>query len=210
MREIGVGIIGTGFMGKAHALAYAAVPGVYPEVPRPVLQAVADVDGGRAEAAAAQFGFRSWGTDWRALVDNPAVQIVSITTPNVFHEEMALAAAKAGKHIHCEKPLAPDAASACRMVEAAEAAGVVTQAGFNYLKNPLLKLAREMVATGERGHTPGFRGIHGEDFRADPAAPHGWRLAKGGGPGAIADIGSHIISIARYLLGEITEVMADV
>lgn len=208
MREIGVGIIGTGFMGKAHAFAYRAVSGIFPGLPRPVLQAVADIDGAAAERAAGQLGFRNWRTDWRSLVEDPAIGIVSITTPNVMHREMALAAIAAGKHVHCEKPIALDAEEAGDMTLAAEAAGVVTQVGFNYIKNPILALARDMIAAGELGEITSFRGIHAEDYMADPEGPHTWRLQPRGG-GALADIGSHIIGLARFLLGPITELRAD-
>ena len=209
MRDIGVGIIGTGFMGKAHAFAYRAVAGIFPGSLRPVLKCVADIDGPAAERAAGQLGFSRWTADWRALVEDPEVEIVSITTPNVVHREMALAAVAAGKHVHCEKPIAPNAAAARDMMEAAEAAGVVTQVGYNYLKNPILKLARAMVAAGELGDITGFRGVHAEDYMADPAIPYGWRVDPSGGGGAIADIGSHIIGLARFLIGPISEVIAD-
>jgi predicted dehydrogenase len=209
MAEIGVGIIGTGFMGKAHAIGYRAVAGLFPGVLRPRLEVVADVNERAAVEAAAQFGFRRHTPDWRDLVADPTVAIVSITTPNVFHKEMALAVAAAGKHIHCEKPVAPNADDARVMMEAAEAAGVLSQVGYNYIKNPLLVLARDMVAAGELGDITGFRGIHAEDYMADPQSPWTWRLDPAGGGGVIADLGSHIIGIARFLLGPITEVFAD-
>src|SRR5258707_858877 len=158
MRDIGVGVIGTGFMGKAHSFAYRAVAGIFPGSLRPVLQSVADINGGAAEQAAKQFGFLRWRTDWRALVEDPDIEVVSITTPNVVHREMALAAVAAGKHVHCEKPIAPNADAAKDMMDAAEAAGIVTQVGYNYIKNPMLKLARSMVAAGELGEITGAKG----------------------------------------------------
>ena len=209
MREIGVGIIGTGFMGRAHAIAYRAAAGIFPATIRPTLQAVADVNGAAAEKAAEQFGFRRWRTDWKALVEDPDLEIVSITTPNVMHREMALAAIAAGKHVHCEKPIAPNAENARDMMLAAEAAGVVTQVGYNYIKNPILSLARDMVEAGELGEITGFRGIHAEDYMADPEVPYNWRVDPSGGGGAIADIGSHIVGLARFLLGPIEKVHAD-
>jgi predicted dehydrogenase len=209
MREIGVGIIGTGFMGKAHASAYRAVSGIYPHSLRPFLQVVADVDAAAAERAYAQFGFRRRTTDWKALVIDPDIEIVSITTPSVVHREMALAAIAAGKHVHCEKPIAPSAAAAKDMMDAAEAASLVTQVGYNYIKNPLLVLAREMVGGGELGEIISFRGIHAEDYMADPEIAHNWRVDPRGGAGAIADLGSHIIGLARFLLGPISAVHAD-
>jgi len=208
MRQIGIGVIGTGFMGKAHAFAYRAVSGIFPGT-RPELEIVADVNRAAAERAAAQLGFRRNTDNWQDLVADPAIGIVSITTPNIFHREMALAAIAAGKHIHCEKPLAPSKAEARDMMEAAEAAGVVTQVGYNYIKNPLLGLAREMITSGELGEITGFRGIHAEDYMANPDEPYSWRVDPTGGAGAIADIGSHIIGMARFLLGPIDEVIAD-
>ena len=146
----------------------------------------------------------------RLLIANPAIQVVSITTPNSMHKEMALAAIAAGKHVHCEKPLSPTLADSLEMVKAAEAKGVCTQVGFNYIKNPLLKLARHMVEAGELGEITGFRGIHAEDYMHDPQSPWTWRIDPSGGPGVIADLGSHIIGMARFLLGDIAEVSADV
>lgn len=209
MRDIGVGIIGTGFMGKAHALAYRAVHGLFPGPLRPVLQAVADNVAPAAEAAAMQLGFKTWHSDWRAVIEDPAVEIVSITAPNILHREMAVAAAQAGKHIHCEKPIAPNAEVAKEMADAATTAKVVTQVGFNYLKNPIIKLAKEMVASGELGEITGFRGIHAEDYMADPDSPYSWRLDPSGGAGVVADLGSHTIGMARYLLGPIDRLAAD-
>jgi predicted dehydrogenase len=209
MREIGVGIIGTGFMGKAHAFAYRAVSSIFPESLRPVLQAVADVDAAAAERAYRRFGFRRRTTAWETLVTDPAIEIVSITAPSLVHPEMALAAIAAGKHVHCEKPIAPNAAGAKNMMDAAEAAGLVTQVGYNYLKNPLLVLAREMIAGGELGDIVSFRGVHAEDYMSDSDVPYSWRVDPRGGAGAIADLGSHVIGLARFLLGPISEVHAD-
>jgi predicted dehydrogenase len=209
VKSIGVGIIGTGFMGKAHGLAYRAVGGIFPLSLRPVLEMVADSDRDAGSRAFAQLGFRRLTQDWKELVSDPAVDIVSITTPNVFHKEMALAAIRQGKHVHCEKPLAPNVDDAGEMMLAAEAAKVVTQVGYNYIKNPLIQLARDMIVSGELGEITGFRGIHAEDYMGDPAAPSSWRVDPKGGGGAVADLGSHIIGMARFLLGPISEVNAD-
>jgi predicted dehydrogenase len=210
MKKIGIGLIGTGFMGKAHAMAYAAAAGVFPELPlHPILVGVADISAAAAQKAANQFGFERATTEWQSLIEDPSIDVISITTPNVLHREMAVAAAKAGKHIHCEKPLAPTAKEAAEMVQAAQAAGVVTQVGYNYLKNPLLKLARQMIADGELGEIVSFRGIHAEDYMADPEIPYNWRVDGSGGGGAISEIGSHIIGMARFLVGPIVELSAD-
>ena len=209
-QSLGIGIIGTGFMGKAHAFAYRAALAAFPGIPVPRLEMIADVDQGLAAKAAHQYGFQRSSGNWRDLVNDPSVDVVSITTPNTLHREMALAAIAAGKHVHCEKPLSPSLAHSLEMVEAAEKAGVFTQVGFNYIKNPLLKLAQEMIAAGELGEITGFRGIHAEDYMHDPESTYSWRIDPAGGPGVIADLGSHIIGMARFLLGPIAEVTADV
>jgi predicted dehydrogenase len=209
MRDIGVGIIGTGFMGKAHAFAYRAVSGIFPVSLRPLLKVVADNNREAGLAAQNQLGFENFTADWTELVRDPGLEIVSITTPNVVHREMALAAIAEGKHVHCEKPIAPSAEDARAMMEAAEAKGVKTQVGYNYIKNPLLVLARDMIASGELGEITGFRGIHAEDYMASPDVPYNWRVDPSGGGGVIADLGSHIVGMARFLLGPITSVNAD-
>lgn len=208
MRRIGIGLIGTGFMGRSHAMAWHAAATFSGDI-QPVLVSVADIDGAAAERTARQFGFQRWTQEWQALIDDPEVEVISITSPNRFHAEQALAAIAAGKHVHCEKPLAPDASLAARMTAAAEQAGVQTQVGFNYIKNPLLKLARQMIADGELGEISGFRGIHAEDFMTSPQLPWSWRLDPAGGAGAVADLGSHILGMARFLLGPIEALFAD-
>ncbi|MFT3987497.1 Gfo/Idh/MocA family protein [Aestuariivirga sp.] len=208
-RELGIGLIGTGFMGKAHAFAYRMALAAFPDIPTPRLVAIADVNATSAAEAAHQYGFESSSGNWRDLIANPAIDVISITTPNSFHKEMTLAALSAGKHVHCEKPLSPSLADSLEMVEAAEAKGLITQVGFNYIKNPMLKLAREMIEAGELGEITGFRGIHAEDYMHDPASPWTWRIDPKGGPGVVADLGSHIICMARYLLGGIAEINAD-
>jgi len=193
-------------MGKAHSLAYRAVGAVFRMPVQPVLEVLADVTAEVAATAARELGFARSTGDWHALVCDPRVDVVSITTPNVLHAPIALAAIAAAKHVHCEKPLAATAAQARDMVEAAERAGVTTQIGFNYLKNPLLTLARDIVASGEIGEIVSFRGIHAEDYMADAETPWHFRMDPAGGGGVVADLGSHITAIARYLLGPISEV----
>jgi len=209
MKTLGIGIIGTGFMGKSHAFAYRAALAAFPDIPAPQLEMIADVDAASAAKAAQQYGFARSTADWKALVKDPAIDVVSITTPNSLHKEMALAALAHGKHVHCEKPLAPNADDARELTEAAEKARIVTQVGFNYVKNPLMALARDMVASGELGEITGFRGIHAEDYMSDPDAPYSWRVDPAGGGGAVADLGSHIIGLARFLLGPISAIQAD-
>lgn len=207
-RTLRLGLIGAGFMGRAHAFAYAAAPKAFDLAFDMSLDTLADVTEEAAAAAAAQFGFARSTADWRAMAADPQIDVVSVTAPNALHREMALAAIAAGKHVHCEKPLAPLASEALEMTEAAEAAGVATQVGFNYLCNPMLALAREMIAAGELGEIRSYRGVHAEDYMADAAAPFTFRHETAGG-GALADIGSHALATAEHLLGPVRAVMGD-
>ena len=205
-----VAVIGTGFMARTHALGYRMVGGIF-DLPRPVvLDTIVGAGESEAADAARRLGFRRHSSDWRSVVADPAIEAVSITTPNALHAPIALACVEAGKHCYCEKPLATTLADAHAMVAAAEGAGVVTQVGFNYIRNPVLALAREMIAAGELGRITGFRGIHAEGYMSDPATPWTWRLASDGGGGALMDLGSHIVNMARFLLGPIDRVCGDV
>ena len=210
MQRLNIGLIGSGFMGRCHVHALRNAAPTFDLPLAPSLELLADVDAATAAKAAKALGFRRSTGDWRELVVDPAVDLVEITTPNVFHKPIALAAIAAGKPVYCEKPLAPNAADAKEMADAAEAAGVKTQVGFNYLKNPLVVLAREIVASGEIGEVIRFRGIHDEDYMSDPLTPWSWRLDPAGGHGAVADIGSHITSIARPVVGPIEAVCGQV
>ncbi|MEM9524698.1 MAG: Gfo/Idh/MocA family oxidoreductase [Pseudomonadota bacterium] len=206
--KLKVGLIGTGFMGKAHAFGFTLAPRVF-DLPVDVeLSIVADIDQAAASDAARAFGFAHATADWQDIVADPGIDIVSITAPNALHKEMSLAAIATGKHVYCEKPLAPLAADACEMAAAAEAAGVRTQVGFNYLCNPMFSLARRMIADGELGEIRGYRGLHAEDYMADANGPFTFRHDPAGG-GALADLGSHALATAEFLLGSITEVLGD-
>lgn len=210
MKTIGIGLVGSGFMGRSHAHAFRAAPGVFELPLQPVFEMLADVNAEAAAKAAAALGFARSTGDWQALVADPAVDLVDITTPNTLHMPIALAAIAAGKPVYCEKPLAPNAADAKRMVDAAERKGIKTAVGFNYLKNPMVALAREIVQSGEIGEVVSFRGIHAEDYMTDPQAPWTWRLDKTGGHGVVADLGSHIISIARFIVGPIESLVGQI
>ncbi|MBP1806686.1 Gfo/Idh/MocA family protein [Rubellimicrobium aerolatum] len=203
-----VGLIGSGFMGKAHAFGYGAAAKVF-DLPFAVeLHTLADATPDLAARAARELGFANSTADWRAMVASPEIDVVNITVPNALHKEMALAAIAAGKHVYCEKPLAPRARDAQEMTEAAEAAGVKTQVGFNYLCNPMLRLARDMIAGGELGQIVSYRGVHAEDYMADATSPWSFRHDPQGG-GAFADIGSHALATAEFLLGPITRLLGD-
>lgn len=206
--KLRIGLIGTGFMGKAHVFGFASAPKVFDLPYRIDLHSVADITDEAAACAAADFGFAHATSDWRRLIDDPDIDVIDITAPNALHKDMALAAIAAGKHVYCEKPLAPLAADAREMADAAEAVGVCTQVGFNYLCNPMLALARDMIAAGELGEIRGYRGLHAEDYMADAQGPWTFRHDPAGG-GALADIGSHALATAEFLLGPISEVMGD-
>jgi predicted dehydrogenase len=209
-KQIRLGLVGSGFMGRTHALGFRSVGGVFDLPVEPVLELLADATETLARDAAQALGFARSVGDWRALVLDPLVDVVDITAPNALHKPIALAALAAGKPVYCEKPLAPTAPEALEMVQAAERAGVVTQVGFNYIGNPMLILAKQMIESGELGQIWSFRGIHAEGFMIDRQTPWTWRLDPSGGAGAIADIGSHIIGMARFLLGPIASLCADV
>ena len=192
-------------MGKAHVYGFATAEKVFDLPIRFDMDLIADANLPLAEAARQGFGFKRATANWRDLIDDPDIEVVDITAPNALHKEMALAAIAAGKHVYCEKPLAPLARDALEMTEAAETAGVKTQVGFNYLMNPMLALARQMIAEGELGEIYSYRGVHAEDYMADPAAPYSFRHDPAGG-GALADIGSHALATAEFLLGPIASV----
>lgn len=207
--ELGVGLIGTGFMGKAHALAWRTVRAVMGDVPDVRLAALADTPGDRAAAMAAQFGFARGTDDWRSVVDDPAVQVVSITTPNGMHREMACAALAAGKHVWCEKPMALTLDDARAM---AAAAGVKkTQLGYNYIHNPAFTHACRLVAGGGIGRVVQVRGWVDEDYQADPDLPWTWRakIAEAG-LGALGDIGCHLVSLLTGLAGPLDSVLGEI
>jgi len=210
MPEVGIGLIGTGFMGKAHALAYRMAGAVLGDVPQARLELLCDIPAGKAQAMAAQLGFARATGDWRELVNDPRVDIVSITTPNSMHREMALAAIAAGKHVHCEKPMALTLAEAEEMVEAATRAGVKTIVGYNYLKNPAFQHACRLVRDGAIGRPIHFRGWVDEDYQADPDTPWTWRARlEEAGLGALGDLGCHLVSMAYGLMGPIESLVAD-
>ena len=201
-----IALVGSGFMGRAHAMAFAAAGRTFDLDVEPVLEILADRDDATAAKAAAAFGFARSTGDWRTAVTDPGIDLVAIATPNLLHAPIALAAIAAGKPVYCEKPLAATLDESRAMTEAAEAAKLPTAVGFTYLYNPMIAVARDLIASGEIGEVTAFRGIHAEDFMASAGAPFNWRCEPEQAGGALADIGSHIIAMARHLVGEIAEV----
>lgn len=210
MKHLNVGLIGAGFMGKAHSLAYAAMPMFFwpaPAIPKRYI--IADLSDEGARNAAAQFGFESSTGDWRKVIGDKDVHVVDIATPNNTHAEIAIAAAEAGKHIICEKPLSRTLDEAKAMYEAVKKAGVVNMVAFSYRRTPAVALAKRLIEDGAIGELLNFRGTYLQDWSADPNSPLSWRFQKSvAGSGTLGDIATHVIDIARYLMGEVTAVNA--
>lgn len=207
---LGVALIGTGFMGKCHALAWRNVAAVFGGA-HPSLQILCDVDQASSERYAAQFGFQRGQADWQAAVADPDVDVVSITSPNGLHRPMAEAALKAGKHVWLEKPMALTLEDAQAMAElAASLPDQVTLLGYNYLRSPAFQAARELVQSGEIGTPVTFRGVYDEDYSADPDLPWSWRMTKqAGGLGVLGDLGCHLVSQMIALMGPVSELVGQ-
>lgn len=210
MKQLNVGLIGGGFMAKAHSLAYAAMPMFFWPAPAiPVRKAVADINLEIATEAKNRLGYEKAYGDWRELIADPEIDVIDIVTPNHVHAEMAIEAAKAGKHIICEKPLARTAKEAKLMLDAVKEAGVTHMVAFNYRRTPAVELAKKFICEGRIGKILSFRGTYLQDWSADPNSPLSWRFKKDvAGSGALGDIGAHVIDLARYLVGEVENVNA--
>lgn len=210
MKHLNVGLIGAGFMGKAHSLAYAAMPMFFWPAPAiPNRRIIADISDESARDAAARYGFELSTGDWRKVIEDKEVHVVDISTPNSTHAEIAIAAAGAGKHIICEKPLSRTLDEAKAMYEAVKKAGVVNMVAFSYRRTPAVALAKRLIEEGAVGELLNFRGTYLQDWSADPDSPLSWRFQKSvAGSGTLGDIATHVIDIARYLMGEVTAVNA--
>lgn len=208
-RPLGVALIGTGFMGKCHAMAWRNVATAFGGVP-PRLEVLCDTPQAQAEAMAVQFGFARGTSDWQSAVSDPAVDVVSITTPNAFHRPMAEAALAAGKHVWLEKPMALTLGDARAMAALAAARpDQVTLMGYNYTRSPAFQQAVNLVKDGAIGTPWSWRGVYDEDFCANPDLPWSWRMTHaGGGLGVLGDMGCHLISQVLPLMGDIEEVTA--
>lgn len=209
MTDIGIGIIGGGYMGKAHAVAMAAVGAVFNTTLRPRLEMVCASTPDSAERYRASFGFNRATADWKTLVADPRVEAIVIASPQDTHRAIAEAAFALGKPVFCEKPLGASLEDAKALVAAAEAAGVVHMIGFNYVRTPATQFVRQLLAEGAIGDVTWFRGEHTEDFLADPALAANWRTT-GRANGTMGDLAPHMINCARALLGPIAEVSARI
>jgi predicted dehydrogenase len=209
MASIGVGLIGTGYMGKCHALAWAGVKPVFGDTPDIRLASLCEVTEELAAARAGEFGFAKATSDWRALIADPAVDVVSITTPNQFHAEMAIAALEAGKHVWCEKPMAPKFADAERMAEAARRSGRIAILGYNYIQSPAVRYIKGLLDDGAIGGVNHLRIEMDEDYLADPDQPHSWRSEASAGYGALDDFAVHPLSLIATLFGRPASVFGE-
>jgi predicted dehydrogenase len=208
VQPIGVGMLGYAFMGKAHSNAYKTL--AYMTWPPPLLPKLVAVAGRNEEAvaeAARRYGFSEYVTDWHALVSDERVQLFDNSGPNNLHAEPTIAAAEAGKHVICEKPLGRDAAESYETWQRVEAAGVKHMCAFNYRFVPAVRLAREIIESGDLGEITHFRGTYLQEWGATDDAL--WRFDKeAAGSGALGDLGAHVIDLSRYLVGEIETVAA--
>jgi len=207
MPEIRVAILGYKFMGRAHSNAYRQVSHFFPSKFTPRLKVICGRDREAAAAAARQLGWEEVETDWRKVVERKDIDVIDISTPGYLHHQQALAAAAAGKHIICEKPLANTLADAKEMLRAVEKAGVKHMLMHNYRKIPAVVLVRKLIDEGRLGTICHYHGAYLQDWIIDPQFPLVWRLQKKfTGAGALGDIGSHAIDLARYLNSEFTAV----
>ncbi|MEO6298549.1 MAG: Gfo/Idh/MocA family oxidoreductase [Paracoccaceae bacterium] len=209
MREIGIGIVGGGYMGKAHAVAMSAVGAVFNTTLRPKLEMICASTPTSAEGYARAYGFARSTADWRTMVLDPHVEAIVIASPQETHRAIAELAFSAGKPVFCEKPLGASLADSEAMVAAAEASGCVHMVGFNYIRTPASQFARALIASGQIGDLIWFRGEHTEDFDADPDKPASWRNI-GAANGATGDLAPHMINACLALAGPIARLTADI
>jgi predicted dehydrogenase len=209
-KTIRIGMVGSGYVAKAHTLGYNNAPILYwPDIPAIEKTRVADVSRELAERGAQRYGWLEGVDDWRAITRGDDIDLVDVVTPNDTHAEIAIDAAEHGKHIYCEKPLALDAASARAMVDAVQKAGVINRVCFTYRTWPAVQLAKQLIDEGKIGRINHFRANFLQDYALDATLPLVWRMQRSkAGAGKLGDGGSHLIDLARYLVGDVDRVFA--
>jgi predicted dehydrogenase len=209
-RRIGVGLVGFGWLGQAHSRSLQRIPTLFPERRYdPELVICSDAVPGRVEEAVGSFGYARGATDWRAVMDDPAVDVVFIAAPNMLHLELIEAAAQAGKHVFCEKPVGGTPEQTVRAEHAARRAGVITGVGYNYRWAPLVRYAAQLIADGRLGEITNYRGRFFSTYGSDPLGLLSWRfVVEEGGYGATSDLLSHAVDLAHMLIGPIERVVA--
>ena len=206
-KEINIGIVGAQFMGRAHSNAWYDVAQFYDLPFKPVMKAACDISPASENDFAGRLGWLSFETSWETLVSRDDIDIIDICTPNNSHMPIAVAAAKAGKHVICEKPAAMNAGEAMQMMNAAEKAGVKNMIAFNYRRVPAIGLAKKMISEGKLGQIHHFNAVYYQDWLVDPEFPWVWRHdVKLAGSGAHGDMNAHTVDLARFLVGEIDSV----
>lgn len=206
-KQVRVGLVGYKFMGKAHSHAYRDVSFYFDTKAKPVLQAICGRNEEGVKEAAATMGWQSYETDWRKLIARDDIDLIDIVTPNNSHAEIAIAAAQAGKHVFCEKPLALTLEQSQRMLDAVEKNGVVHMINHNYRFAPAVQWAKKLIEEGRLGRIYHIRATYLQDWIMDPEFPLVWRLSKEVcGSGALGDLAAHSIDLARFLVGEFKEV----
>lgn len=207
-KTIRVGLVGYRLMGRAHSHAYRDYPFYFDTNIVPVLQAIAGRNEEKVKAAADKMGWASYETDWRRLIERDDIDLIDIVTPNDSHAEIAIAAAEAGKHVFCEKPLAISLEQAKQMLEAVNKARVTHMICHNYRFSPAVQYAKKLIEEGRLGRIYHIRATFLQDWLMDPQFPLIWRLQKDvSGGGTLGDLGAHIIDLARFLVGEFREVV---
>jgi len=207
MAYMNIALLGYKFMGRAHSNAYRQVSRFFPGKLTPRMKVIVGRDRAAAEAAARQLGWEEVETDWRKAVERKDIDVVDVSTPGNLHHDMVIAAARAGKHVICEKPLANTLAEAKDMLRAVEKAGVKHMVMHNYRKAPAVAFAKKLVEDGRLGDVYHYHGAYLQDWIIDPQFPLVWRLQKNlAGAGALGDIGSHAIDLAQYLNSDIRAV----
>jgi predicted dehydrogenase len=206
-KELRVGIVGAGFMGRAHSNAYIDVAHFFDLPGVPVMQAACDTNEACLKPFADRFGWKSIETSFEKLLERDDIDLVDICTSNATHLPIAIAAAKAGKHILCEKPMARNAAEAQAMLEVATSAGVIHMVAHNYRRVPAIALAKQLIDQGKLGRIYHFNAVYYQDWLINPQFPFVWRNdIKTSGSGAHGDMNAHIVDLARFLVGEVKEV----
>ncbi|MGO4957502.1 Gfo/Idh/MocA family protein [Luteococcus sp. Sow4_B9] len=203
-RELGIGVVSLGWMGRLHAAAYAALPMRYPELGvRPRLVVCADPVESNQQAAVEQYGFERAVADYHEVIDDPAVEAVSICAPNFLHHEIAMAAIKTGKPFWIEKPMGVSAQQSREIAEGAQQAGLVTAVGFNYRHEPAVERMRELVRTGRLGRVTNVRVWLIADYASAPDGPLTWRYSREkAGAGVVGDLMSHGVDLAQWVTGQ--------
>jgi predicted dehydrogenase len=212
-KKLNIGVVGCGFMGRTHSNAFRSAPNFFDLPYEPVLKAICARKGERAKSFAAQWGYESFETDWRKMVDSAEIDLIDIASPNDTHAEIAVAAAQAGKMVMCEKPLGRTPAESLAMVEAVEKAGVANMVWYNYRRVPAVTLAKQLIDEGRLGKVFHYRTVFLQDWTISSDLPQGgeglWRLdASVSGSGVTGDLLAHNIDTAMWLNGQIDEVTA--